>query len=296
MNPYPLDLSSYQKRLGLGSAVFTRIDHEDAIVAIVYRLTTPKGEEFILKICERNKDYLREMYFLSLLANHLPVPKIIEALPPGEGTHGAILMEYLDGMLLKPHVMSETLAQELGRSLALTHQNRLSKYGDLITGDLYNHPSVYFSYKFEQGLDECRNHLPSNLVKACHEYHVSHLPLLSAVDGPCIVHRDFRPGNLIVQNGKLKGIIDWASARASFAEEDFGSLKHPDWWYPYEEHFLSGYAMIRPVPNYKPLIPLLRLNKAVATVGFTVKRGTWKTKDAVLYQSNLKFLENLLLT
>ncbi len=41
------------------------------------------------------------------------------------------------------------------------------------------------------------------------------------MDGTCVVHRDYRPGNLIVHDGKLQGIIDWTGARTSFAEEDF---------------------------------------------------------------------------
>ena len=91
------------------------------------------------------------------------------------------------------------------------------------------------------------------------------------------MHRDFRPGNIIVHEGKLQGIIDWAGARASFAEEDLCSLEHGEWSNnPHSiKPLLAGYASIRPVPDYMRLIPFLRLNKAIATIGFTVKRGTW---------------------
>ena len=31
---------------------------------------------------------------------------------------------------------------------------------------------------------------------------------LSVTDGPCIVHRDFRPGNLMALNNQIQGVID----------------------------------------------------------------------------------------
>lgn len=56
---------------------------------------------------------------------------------------------------------------------------------------------------------------------------------------------------------------------------------------------LAGYASIRPIPDYFRLIPFLRVNKAIATIGFTVKRGTWKNSRARLYGFNRQFLETL---
>ncbi len=118
---------------------------------------------------------------------------------------------------------------------------------------------------------------------------------LTAVDGPRVVHRDFRPGNIIIHKDKSKGIIDWAGARASFAEENLCSLEHGEWSNnPLSiKPFLDGYARIRPVPDYIPLVPFLRLNKAIATIGFTVKRRTWNNRNSRIYQYNRQFLENL---
>ncbi len=41
------------------------------------------------------------------------------------------------------------------------------------------------------------------------------------------------------------------------------------------------------------LAPFLRLNKAIATIGFTVKQRTWYNRDSRIYQCNRQFLENL---
>lgn len=290
-----MNINTYKQLLDLQNATFTLIDHEDAMVATVFKITKPDGEQLILKISERPNDYFREVPFLKQFAETLPVPKIIQLIQPADGIHGAILMEYLSGSLLKTENLTASLAYEIGRCLALIHLNRLSGYGDPIQNNLTADPRSYFTFKFEEGLEECKSNLPPQLIEQCLSYFNAHSGLLAAVDGPCVVHRDLRPGNIIVHEGKLKGIIDWAGARASFAEEDLCILKHGEWsnnslgMTP----FLDGYTSIRPVPDYMRLASFIRLYKAIATTGFIVKRGTWEHRDSRIYQYNRQFLENL---
>lgn len=284
----------YKERLNLHNATFLRIDHVDATVAIVYKITLLNGIEFILKICTRPKDFASEVYFLKLFSNILLVPRIIGVIEPEMNMHGAILMECLPGTTLKASELTPSLASEIGSSLGRIHLNRRLGYGDLFAaGNLSTDPSINFSLKFEEGLAECSNHLPSKLIKECLYYYKTHVNLLSIVDGPCITHRDFRPGNIIVHDGKLQGIIDWSAARSSFAEEDFCFLEHVDWptTSTIKKSFLDGYASIRPVPDYKEIMPLLRINRAIAVIGFTIKRGTWQNKLHKVYQFHRQFLE-----
>jgi aminoglycoside phosphotransferase (APT) family kinase protein len=284
----------YQQRLNLQGAIFSRIDHDDAMVAIVYKVTLPTGVELILKISRRPSDYLREVYFLKQFAGALPVPRIIQLIQPETGVNGAILMECLRGALLKITDFTYAMAYELGSCLARIHLNRVGGYGDLTEPqNLSSDPRVYFIPKYEEGFTECSNHLPQALLEQCRSYFKEHIALLATVDGPCIVHRDFRAGNVIVGNGKIQGIIDWASGRASFAEEDFCPIEHGEW--PMDQvrkkSFLAGYAGIRQVPDYSAIMPLLRMSRALATIGFTVKSGTWNNSHARAYQFNRQFLE-----
>jgi Ser/Thr protein kinase RdoA (MazF antagonist) len=290
-------ITLYQQRLDLQSATFSRIDHDEAMVAIVYHVAQPNGSQLILKICERPSDYLREVYFLKYFAGKLPVPRMIQLVEPTENIHGAILMECLPGRLLTTTDFSDALAYEMGSLLAQIHVNRMPGYGDLIQPqDLNPDPRVHFSVKFEEGLAECSNHLPQALLEQCRRYYDANLNRLGSVDGPCLIHRDFRPGNLIVHEGKIRGIIDWSSGRASFAEDDFCPMEHGEC--PFnptsKKSFLSGYASIRPIPNYSAIMPFLRLNRALATIGFTVKRGTWENSFARVYQFNRRFLNTFI--
>lgn len=285
-------IASYQEHLNLQSATFSRIDHEDATVASVYKVTLPTGAELILKICTRIKDYLHEVYFLNHFARILPVPRIIKVVQPEIGIDGAILMEHLPGSLLKIADFTDALAYEVGSWLAHIHLNRVAGYGELTQpSNLTSNPHTYFTLKFDEGFAECSNHLPKALLEQCRRYYDTHVNLLDCADGPCMVHRDFRPGNWITHNGKLQGIIDWSAGRASFAQEDFCPMEHGNWPLHIKKSFLAGYESIRPVPDYHAMMPLLRLNKALATIGFTLKRGTWKSCNSGLYKFNRQFLE-----
>lgn len=277
---------AYKERLHLQKAQFTFIDHEDAMVASVFKVTLETGKHLILKVCSRRGDYLREAHFLNHFSGKLPLPHIVQLIPPEINLHGAILMECLPGELLKIGNLNDKLAHEIGSLLGRMHLERVNGYGDLTDPtSLSKDPRVPFTMKFEEGLEECANHLPSILLEKCRRYYDNHIDLLLKADGPCVIHRDFRPGNLIIDEGGIQGIIDWSSARGGFAEEDFCPLEFGEWSTNRVliNSFLSGYSNVRKVPDYQRLLSLLRLSRAIATIGFTVKRDTWKGKGAKIY-------------
>lgn len=283
----------YRRKLNLPHADFAYIDHEDAMVAAVFKITEPGKPVLILKICSRKGDYLRESYFLRYFAGKIPVPRIIKLIEPEDNLYGAVLMECLPGELLKPQAVDNRLARKIGSLLACIHLERAEGYGDLTDPThLSADPRVPFTMKFEEGFEECKDHLPKSLLKTCRRHFDRDFDLLMSADGPCIIHRDFRPGNIMVEDGNVQGIIDWSSGRRGFAEEDFCPLEFGE-WPNCKSSFLEGYRSIRKVPDYKSMMPLLCLSRAVAAVGFTVKRGTWASKNSEFYQRNRQYLESL---
>lgn len=292
-------IAQYQQRINLPSATFSRIEHDDAIVAIVYKVTQPNDKPLILKICPRAEDYLREVYFLTHFAKQLSVPRIVQVIQPAPGVKGAILMECLPGAPLNAADFTDELAFEIGSMLARIHLNRVTGYGDLTQPDqLSSDPRPYFTQKFEEGFAECSQNLPKALLEQCRRFYDTHIDLLASVDGPCMVHRDFRPANIIADKGKLQGIVDWAGARSSFPQEDFCPLEQGEWpSFPARKRsFLAGYSSIRPVPDYSAMMPLLRLSRAFAVIGCTVKCGTWQSSSARVYQFYHRCLETLFLS
>jgi len=291
-------VASFKKFLEIENATFTLIEHDDAFVAIVYKVTPLSGPEYILKVCPRSSHCLREEYFLKHFKDRLPVPKVIQVIAAKDTLQAAILLEYLPGAPLKVKDIDDTIAHEMGKMLARIHQNRTPGYGDLIEpNSITKDPKPPLQTKFEESINECENQLPKDLIEKSQLYFEKHLDLLDNVDGPCIVHRDFRPGNILIQGKKITGVIDWSGARASFAEEDFCLLEHGEWKIDSmkKKSFLKGYESIRPIPNYAPLMPLLRLYRAVTFMGFAVRIGTWKDRDSVAFQKNLEFVNGLVL-
>lgn len=290
-----VDLNLYAREFNLDSPKFVRINHNDAIIAQVYQVLLPRQpSRFILKVCPQVEDYFREVFFLKKLYGSLRVPQIISKYDPSDGHFGAVLMQELAGELLKRDDWSDDLAFEIGCALAHIHDHQAEMYGDLANQKaLIKSPNQYFNEKFEEELKECRGHLPESLIEKCASYLSKFQTHLANVDGPCLVHRDFRPGNILVYTGKLQGIIDWSGARAGFAEQDFCSLEHFQWIpsMEYKKVFLKGYSSIRPVPNYERLMPLLQVGRALAVIGYTVKSDTWNNRNASLYAFNRDFLE-----
>lgn len=53
----------YRRKLNIADADFTYIDHEDAMVAAVFKIKQPGTPDMILKVCSRAGDFLRESFF-----------------------------------------------------------------------------------------------------------------------------------------------------------------------------------------------------------------------------------------
>lgn len=286
-------LAAYQEELNLHEALCVRIDHREATIAHVYRVTLPSQERYILKICRREGDFHRERYFLERLAGILPLPRLLQAVEPRGERRGALLLEDLGGHLVEPADWNEGVAEEIGELLARIHLNRTSAYGDLTQPDtLTPHASIYFGEKFQEELEESAPRLSTEWIKKCHRYFDNHLPLLEQVDGPCMIHRDFRPGNLILSEGKIKGIIDWSSSRSGFAEQDFSLLEDRQW--PAQprlkEALFAGYRSIRPLPDLSKILPLVQLGRALAVVGFVLQSRDEQGKLGAFYEQKLHFL------
>jgi len=291
----PSNIQKYQRLLKLSDDTeFIKIEHEDAMVANVYKITQPNRPSLILKICESPFDYRNEVYFLNYFSKQLPVPKFINSVPPSKEISGGVLMEYLSGNLLTPSSITKEIAFEIGASLALIHQNKTHGFGYLNRNlELNSNPIQHFKEKFQEGIEECKNHLPKEIITKSLDYFNEFLHLLKKVDGPRIIHRDFRPGNIIIEENALRGIIDWSSARSSFAEDDFCSIEHGEWgdFNGHKNVFLAGYSSVRKIPNYSTIMTLLRLNRAIAVIGFTVKRSTWDNVHAKVYKFNRQYVD-----
>jgi len=283
-----LVIKSYLEQFGIQHATISRIAHESAMVAAVYKIDQAGSDPLILKICQLPRHYHRELAALKQLAHVIPVPHVKDVIPPHENLSGAILMEYLSGMLLQDCEITESLAYELGIMLARVHNIRGEESEET--------PLQYFSRKFKENMTECAQHLSPTMIRKCRDYFDAHVDLLCTADGPCMVHGDFHRGNIIVDGGAVQGIIDWSSMHYGFAEEDLSLTEYAGWNMSVEvkNAFLMGYGSIRPVPDYRIVLSLFQLSKRLDIIAFIIRTGTWKTDHANLYHDLCKRIENSL--
>lgn len=289
-----IDLNAYKTFFSLNDAQFTLIEHEDAIVSIVYKIETSDNKLLILKISPRKEQISREAYALKCFSSLLPVPKVIKIMPPSTLMPGAVLMTFIPGEILKTSEVTPTIAFSAGICLAKVHTYRTTGFCDSIeSNQIEPSATLYFKEKFLKSLDECHEILSKSLYSQLKRYLRDQHKVLSQVDGPCIIHRDYRPGNILIQDGQLKAVIDWAASRSSFAEEDFCPLEFNEW--PdnpiIKTSFLDGYKTIRNVPDYGKIMPLLKLHRSLATIGFLIRKNTWTETTKQLFDAKFNHIK-----
>ncbi len=99
-------------------------------------------------------------------------------------------------------------------------------------------------------------------------------------DGPSFVHMDFRPANIIVDNDKVTGIIDFESVRFGSTEIDFTKLYRDFLSYDISllENYKTGYSSVRPLIDLEAVLPFYRFTDAFNSIGWSIRRGIEKNK------------------
>ncbi|MBN2479090.1 MAG: aminoglycoside phosphotransferase family protein, partial [Parachlamydiales bacterium] len=270
--------------------------HEDAISSNVYKLDFSKnGKSLILKILFSKLKFSREFFYLNKLKNIFPVPKIENFFEPTIENKGAILIEYIDGSILKASELSDDLSYQMGQVLAKLHSIPVDFVEDFSKTDPKN---IDLKKKvvdyLNESLLECKGYVEDSLLEKCERFVLKELEFIKSLAGPCIVHRDFRPGNVIFKNNSFKAVIDFENAMISYAEEDFGSMQALVWnKYPNtKQSFLKGYSTIKTVPDLDNVMPILTVVKALGAIGFTIVRKTYKNKHKLIFKNNIDLLNN----
>jgi Ser/Thr protein kinase RdoA (MazF antagonist) len=192
--------------------------------------------------------------------------------------------------------LTEALIFAMGEYLGKLHNISIDSYQDFAKPDQpIANPLLILEQYFQESMEECKIIVSSELLKQSEQNFKRFLPDLNDFDGPNIVHRDYRPGNVLMDDKDIVGIIDFENAMASFAQDDFSRMEMLVWpTYPtLKESFLQGYKQVRRLPNLE-FLPLLKMCKLLGAIGFTIARGTWNNKYSHIYNNNLKLLVQLL--
>ena len=262
--------------------------------SLVRLLTLAGGECLILKIPFIQRKLFRELAALQRLKGNLPVPEVVDYWIREDENPGAFLLSLLPGKVISGKV-TPALAYGIGVLLGSLHAQELDRYGDVL--ETSDEPSLdwWMLHKraFQQWHHLCMDVMPEDLFnKALDRYDC----LYSNLPEPCSpswVHRDYRPGNVLIQAKRITGLIDFESARGGSGDMDFVKIKEQVWdlWPETKEPFLQGYVSIRPLPDFENTMPFYELSNAFGGIAWCVKRSKI---DDPFFAENMKMLKQIL--
>ena len=110
---------------------------------------------------------------------------------------------------------------------------------------------------FQRWQPLCVGVMPLELFQGTLDCYAKLYASLPEPDGPCWVHFDYRPGNVLVQGTRITGLIDFESSRGGSADLDFIKVKNRVWDVcpGTKEAFLNGYTSVRPLPDIESTLP-----------------------------------------
>lgn len=262
--------------------------------SLVRILTLEGGERLVLKIPFVRRKLHRELYALRELQGDLPVPQVVDCWMADDEGPGALLLSLLPGAVITGPVSGE-LAANLGALLARLHRHSLGWYGD-VYDPAERSPAGWWATlrrTYESWQPLCAQVMPRDLLQRARDHYDRLYASLPEPDGPCLLHFDYRPGNVLVEENRITGLIDFESSRGGSGGLDFVKIQNEVWdvWPGTREAFLRGYGSIRPVPELERVLPFYTLHNAFGGIAWCVKRDC---PDDPFFRENMERLEESL--
>ncbi|SDS84634.1 Ser/Thr protein kinase RdoA involved in Cpx stress response, MazF antagonist [Paenibacillaceae bacterium GAS479] len=269
-------------------------DVPESFSSEVYKISLANRENVYVKI-PYNKDKLfREFQVLELLKDVIPVPKVLDLWDGDENSTGALLLSAIEGQPCTGNI-DETVSFQIGMYHAMLHETKTPGYGQHVKNGFklldQNDWRLHMKSNFEKWKEPCKEILDPDLYEKCVIHFDGVFAALPELDGPCVVHMDFRPANILVNNNKVTGIIDFESARGGSSEIDFTKMNryiwrvNPSTKLPYME----GYQTIRPIINLEAVLPFYDFYDAFCAVVWCKNRGI--EKNQAFLQENIAILQ-----
>jgi aminoglycoside phosphotransferase (APT) family kinase protein len=176
-------------------------------------------------------------------AADVPVPRPIAFEPAGGRLESpGFVMDHVEGVSVPPRVLRRdelaggrrALPGQLGTALARIHS--IDGRGIAGVAAAEEDPALAACELWEQALDEIGEPLPA--VEAGLRWLRLHPPPPS--ERECLVHGDFRLGNLIVGESGLAAVIDWELCHTGDPAEDVGWLCVRSWRFGNDENPVAG--------------------------------------------------------
>jgi aminoglycoside phosphotransferase (APT) family kinase protein len=176
-------------------------------------------------------------------AKGVPVPAVRRVLAPGDGLGRGYVMGFIDGETLGGRIVKDgafadartKLARQCGEVLARLHAIDPSGFPTLARLT----PAALVAQW--RGAYQTSSH-PRPVFEAAFRWLEAHCPRAPAA--PCLVHGDYRNGNLIIGPDGLRAVLDWELAHVGDPMEDLGWICVNSWRFGVVDKPVGGFGLV----------------------------------------------------
>lgn len=246
----------------------------DSHSSTVYKCNLLNGENVFSKIPYTKLKYQRELAAYEILKDKVSIPKMLDYWPGDEECPGAFLLSELKGCPITNKALP-AVAFQVGFLHASMHQIQPSTTSQL-TGIQNEFPewSDFLERQFYSFAKDVKEVLDENLYSQAIEKFENMKLQLPPADGPSFIHMDFRPANIIVDEDRVSGMIDFESVRFGATEIDFTKLYRDFLCFDSTlyQSYQEGYNTIRPLIDLEVVLPFINLQMLlIALAGVNVE-------------------------
>lgn len=265
-------------------------DVSQSFSSAVYKIKLVDQRTVYIKIPYSKVKLEREYTVLERLRDELSVPQVLDYWEGNEDVTGALLLSAINGVPATGMVDAE-LAYDIGVQHAKLHAIIPNEQDfSSAVSNVYSQWSEFIQRQFYSFAEDVKEVIEPRLFEQSLQHFDRHLKLLPSPDGPCFIHMDFRPGNILVYENQVVGIIDFESVRIGATEMDFTKINREIFVeYPGTmEAYQRGYESIRPLIDLQEVLPFYRFTDAFNSIGWCKRRGI--EKHRAFLQENLSYL------
>lgn len=268
---------------------------EDSHSSTVYKCHLLNGEHIFIKIPYTKLKFQRELEAYEILKGSVSIPEMLDYWSSDEECPGAFLLSELKGQTLTRDA-SPTVAYQVGVIHASLHSVQ-PPTRKVLTGIKNEFPnwSEFIEHQFNSFAEDVSEVLDEGLYQQAIGKFSEMKQQLPSPDGPSFIHMDFRPANIMIDDNKVSGIIDFESVRFGSTEIDFTKLYRDFLSFnsTLYQAYKEGYNSIRPLTDLEVVLPFYRFTDAFNSIGWCKRRGI--EKNALFLDKNLAILKELLL-
>lgn len=261
---------------------------EDSHSSEVFKVTLTSGEIVYVKYPYSKLKYQRELDSFNILNGKVSIPKLLDY------KSDAFLLSELKGRPLSKND-PPNISYQVGVLHAKLHNVQPEK--DTVYSGIKNEFPDWNSFietMFEGFKCSVKSSIDEDLYNKSILKFEQMKNSLPEPDGPCFIHMDFRPANIIVDEDTVTGVIDFESVRFGSSEIDFTKIYRDylrfdaDVFAAYKE----GYRSVRPLIDLSLVLPFYEFTNAFMSIGWCVKRGI--TENQSFYDASLETLISII--